>query len=71
MSEIIDLRDIRLSRMSPDELIVDSIESIAEHLIQINKTLKNVTERLCTVEQTVSVFSGTSPSHEEELLEEH
>ena len=63
MSEIIDLRDIRLSRMSPDELIVDSIESIAEHLIQINKTLKGLTERLGTVEQTVSSLSGTSPSH--------
>ena len=70
MSEITDLRDIRLSRMSPDELIVDSIESIADHLIQINKTLKNITGRLCTVEQTVSALSETSPSHGEELLEE-
>ena len=70
MSEITDLRDIRLSRMSPDELIVDSIESIADHLIQINSTLKNVTERLCTVEQTVSALSGTSLSHEEGLQEE-
>ena len=67
MSEIIDLRDIRLSRMSPDELIVDSIESIADHLIQINKTLKNITGRLCTVEQPVSALSETSPSHGEEL----
>ena len=63
MSEIIDLRDIKLSRMSPDELIVDSIESIADHLIQINKTLKGLTERLGTVAQTVSSLSGTSPSH--------
>ena len=63
MSEIIDLRDIRLSRMSPDELIVDSIESIAEHLIQINKTMKSLTERLGTVEQPVSSLSGTSLSH--------
>ena len=67
MSEITDLRDIRLSRMSPDELIVESIESIAEQLIQINKTLRSLTERLCTVEQTVSALSETSPSHEEEL----
>ena len=67
MSEIIDLRDIRLSKMSPDELIVDSIESIADHLIQINKTLKNITERLGTVAQTVTALSGTSPSPGEEL----
>ena len=53
MSEITDLRDIRLSRMSPDELIVDSIESIADHLIQINKTLKGLTLRLHTLEQHV------------------
>jgi len=53
MSEIIDLRDIRLSKMSPDELIVDSIESIADHLIQINKTLKGLTLRLHTLEQHV------------------
>ena len=71
MSEITDLRDIRLSRMSPDELIVQSIESIADHLIQINKTLKNVTERLCIVEQTASSPSETSPFHEEELQEEY
>ena len=71
MSEIIDLRDIRLSKMSPDELVVESIESIATQLEGINKALKILTERLCTVEQTVSVFSGTFPSHEEELSEEH
>ena len=63
MSEIIDLRDIRLSRMSPDELVVESIESIAGQLDGINKALKNLTERLGTVEQTVSSLSGTSPSH--------
>ena len=63
MSEIIDLRDIRLSRMSPDELVVESIESIAGQLDGINKALKNLTERLCTVEQTVASLSGTSPSH--------
>ena len=71
MSEIIDLRDIKLSRMSPDELIVESIESIAEHLIQVNKTLKTVIERLYTVEQTASFLSETSPSHEEEFEGEH
>ena len=63
MSEIIDLRDIRLSRMSPDELVVESIESIAGQLEGINKALRMLTERLCTVEQTVSSLSGTSPSH--------
>ena len=67
MSEIIDLRDIRLSRMSPDELVVESIESIATQLEGINKALKMLTERLCTVEQTVSSLSETSPSHEEGL----
>ena len=41
MSEIIDLRDIKLSRMSPDELVVESIESIATQLQCINKALKN------------------------------
>ena len=65
MSEIIDLRDIRLSRMSPDELVVESIESIATQLEGINKALKMLTERLGTVEQTVSSLSGTSPFHEE------
>ena len=63
MSEIIDLRDIRLSKMSPDELVVESIESIATQLEGINKALKMLTERLCTVEQTVSSLSGTSLSH--------
>ena len=64
MSEIIDLRDIRLSRMSPDELIVDSIESIADHLIQINKTLKGLTLRLHTLEQHVlsPTENSSSPS---------
>ena len=65
MSEIIDLRDIRLSKMSPDELVVESIESIATQLEGINKALKMLTERLGTVEQTVSSLSGTSPFHEE------
>ena len=67
MSEIIDLRDIRLSKMSPDELVVESIESIATQLEGINKALKMLTERLGTVEQTVSSLSGTSPFHEEGL----
>jgi hypothetical protein len=53
MSEIINLRDIRLSKMSPDELIVESIESIADQLIQINKTLKDITIRLHTLERHV------------------
>ena len=63
MSEIIDLRDIRLSKMSPDELVVESIESIATQLEGINKALRVLTQRLYTVEQTVSSLSGTSPSH--------
>ena len=67
MSEIIDLRDIRLSKMSPDELVVESIESIATQLEGINKALKMLTERLGTVGQTVSSLSGTSPFHEEGL----
>ena len=62
MSEITDLRDIRLSRMSPDELIVDSIESIADHLIQINKTLKGLSLRLHTLEQHVLSPSENSSS---------
>ena len=53
MSEITDLRDIRLSRMSPDELIVESIESIASQLESINKALKGLTLRLHTLEQHV------------------
>jgi hypothetical protein len=67
MSEIIDLRDIRLSRMSPDELVVESIESIATQLEGINKALRVLTQRLYTVEQTVSSLSENSPSHEEEI----
>ena len=67
MSEIIDLRDIRLSKMSPDELVVESIESIATQLEGINKALRVLTQRLYTVEQTVSSLSENSPSHEEEI----
>ena len=63
MSEIIDLRDIRLSKMSPDELVVESIESIATQLEGINKALRVLTQRLYTVEQTVSSLSENSPSH--------
>ena len=63
MSEIIDLRDIRLSKMSPDELVVESIESIATQLEGINKALRGLTQRLYTVEQTVSSLSENSPSH--------
>ena len=62
MSEITDLRDIRLSRMSPDELIVDSIESIADHLIQINSTLKGLSLRLHTLERHVLSPSENSSS---------
>ena len=71
MSEIIDLRDIKLSRMSPDELIVESIESTAENFIQVNKTLKDIIERLYIVEQNVSSPLETSASHEEGLQGEH
>jgi hypothetical protein len=71
MSEIIDLRDIKLSRMSPDELIVESIESTAVNFIQVNKTLKSLIERLCMLEQTVSSLSETFASHEEEFEGEH
>ena len=67
MSEIIDLRDIRLSKMSPDELVVESIESIATQLEGINKALRVLTQRLYTVEQPVSSLSENSPSHEEEI----
>ena len=67
MSEIIDLRDIKLSKMSPDELIVESIESIATQLESINKALKGLSLRLHTVEQTVSLLSKMTPSHEEEI----
>ena len=67
MSEIIDLRDIKLSRMSPDELIVESIESIAEQLIQVNKTLKNIMQRMHTLELSVSDLSQTVPFDEEEI----
>ena len=62
MSEITDLRDIRLSRMAPDELIGDAIESIADHLIQINKTLKGLNLRLHTLEQHVLSPSENSSS---------
>ena len=63
MSEIIDLRDIRLSRMTEDELMAYLMDLIATHLQDVNKSLKSLTERLCTVEQTVSSLSGTSLSH--------
>ena len=71
MSEIIDLRDIRLSRMTEEELMAHLMDLIATHLQDVNKSLKSLTERLCTVELTVSSLSGTFPSHEEELQEEH
>ena len=62
MSEIIDLRDIRLSRMSPDELVVESIESIATQLESINKALKGITIRLHTLERHVLSPSENSSS---------
>jgi len=67
MSEIIDLSNLRLSRMTEDELVVVSIESIAKQLEDINKTLKIMYKRLYILEQTVFSPSETSPSHEEEL----
>jgi len=67
MSEIIDLSDLRLSRMTEDELMAHLLDLIATHLQDVNKSLKSLTERLCTVELTVSSLSGTFPSHEEEL----
>ena len=62
MSEIIDLNGHRLSKMSPDELIVESIESIASQLDNINKTLKGLTLRLHTLEQHVLSPSENSSS---------
>jgi hypothetical protein len=64
MSEIIELRDIKLSKMSPDELIVESIESIAIQLEGINKSLNIMHKRLYALEQTVFAPSENSPSHE-------
>ena len=62
MSEIIDLRDIKLSRMSPDELVVESIESIATQLEGINKALKGLSLRLHTLERHVLSPSENSSS---------
>ena len=67
MSEIIDLSDLRLSKMSPDELVVESIESIASQLEGINESLKIIHKRLYALEQTVSSPSENSPSHGEEI----
>jgi hypothetical protein len=53
--------------MSPDELIVESIESIAEHLIQVNKTLETLIQKMHTLELSVFDSSQTVPSHEEEI----
>ena len=65
MSEIIDLKDIKLSRMSPDELIVESIESTAENFIQVNKTLKDIMQRMHILELSVSDLSQTDLFDEE------
>jgi hypothetical protein len=67
MSEIIDLKDIKLSRMSPDELIVESIESTAENFIQVNKTLKDIMQRMHILELSVSDLSQTVLFDEEEI----
>ena len=67
MSEIIDLSDLRLSKLTEDELVVESIDLITKQLDDINKTLKIMHKRLYALEQTVSSPSENSPSHGEEI----
>ena len=45
MNEIINLEEIRLSRLDHDELLVESIEKMSEHMVAQAKLIKDLTLR--------------------------
>ena len=53
MSEIINLEEIRLSKLDHDELLVESIEKLSEHMITQSKLVKDLTERITHIESWV------------------
>jgi len=53
MSEIINLEEIRLSRLDHDELLVESIEKMSEHMVAQAKLIKDLTERIEFLENKV------------------
>ena len=53
MSEIINLEEIRLSRLDHDELLVESIEKMSEHMVAQAKLIKDLTERIEFIENKV------------------
>ena len=53
MNEIINLEEIRLSRLDHDELLVESIEKMSEHMVAQAKLIKDLTERIEFVENKV------------------
>ena len=53
MSEIIDLEPIRLSRMEEQELVVVAIEKAARQLLDHTALLKELTERIEKIEESI------------------
>ena len=53
MSEIIDLEPIRLSRMEEQELVIVAIEKAAQQLLDHTALLKELTERIGKIEESI------------------
>ena len=53
MSEIIDLEPIRLSRMQEQELVIVAIEKAAQQLLDHTALLKELTERIGKIEESI------------------
>ena len=53
MSEIIDLEPIRLSRMEEQELVVVAIEKAARQLLDHTALIKELTERIGKIEESI------------------
>jgi len=53
MSEIINLEEIRLSKLNHDELLVESIEKLSNHMTTQAKLVKELTGRIEELEENV------------------
>ena len=53
MSEIIKLEPIRLSRMEEQELVVVAIEKAAQQILDHTALLKELTERIEKIEESI------------------
>ena len=54
MKEITTLEEIRLSKMSDDELIVTAIEKASKHILRQTHIIKDLTARMSSLEDIVS-----------------